>query len=194
MIKNLPGTSAAYRTPFTASCPSALLSLDIDHAVFGHDTGQERSQSDYPVLPVRRIEKQYIETQTGRTAARRRILPHPQRTICKRPSPHRANGRLHSSAARTLGACSTITTLDAPRDAASKPRAPLPAKRSRQDRPSQILPEPVEQCFAHPIRRRAQALGIRKAQNAPPPFPTDYAQRVHGSTSSPRTALSMVFA
>src|SRR5438445_12129575 len=47
---------------------------------------------------------------------------------------------MRSRCADTARSCSTITTRAAPRDAASKPSAPLPAKRSRQASPSRRWP------------------------------------------------------
>jgi fused signal recognition particle receptor len=80
-----------------------------------------------------------------------------------------------------------MTTRNAPREAASKPSAPLPAKRSRQLRPSSVWPsqferaaagekieaasslerlaEPVEQRLAHPVGGGAQ-IGAARHRDA----------------------------
>ena len=65
--------------------------------------------------------------------------------------------------------CSTITTWRAPRDAASKPSAPLPANRSRQYQPVKFLTQPVEQLFAHRIRGWPQPGSLGEIEQASPP-------------------------
>ena len=45
-----------------------------------------------------------------------------------------------------------------------------------------ILSEPVEQGFANPVRRRAQALRIGEVQKAPPPLSANDAYRVQNRT------------
>ncbi len=59
---------------------------------------------------------------------------------------------------RGADAVSTSTTRAAPREAASKPSAPVPANRSRQRKPSSVCPRPVEYGFAHAIGRRTQSV------------------------------------
>ena len=82
------------------------------------------------------------------------------------------------SEAATGADCSTMTTLAAPREAASKPSAPLPAKRSRQDRPDRSCPSQLNNVSRtrSGVGRRPSASGKRKTRrrHSPPMMRTEF--------------------
>ncbi len=102
------------------------------------------------------------------------------RTICKR-SPAASKRAFSLKAAATFGDCSTITTFAAPREAASKPSAPLPAKRSRHDRPSRSCPSQLKSVSRtrSGVGRRPCASGKRKTRrrHSPPMMRTVFKRR-----------------
>src|SRR5688572_20595137 len=82
-------------------------------------------------------------------------------------------------AAYAAWSLSTITTRFAPREAASKPRAPLPAKRSRQVRPVRSCPSQLKSVSRtrSGVGRRSVRAGkwMRRLRHAPPTILTSFA-------------------
>ena len=70
-----------------------------------------------------------------------------------------------ASCSTSARSCSTSVHLAAPRDAASKPSAPVPANASTAGPARQVLAQPVEDRLAHPVRRGPQTRRARDRQD-----------------------------
>jgi hypothetical protein len=137
--------------------------------------GHARRQPLDPARIERWVEKQNIKVLLGGSCESYRIRAH----NFQAPS-HPQGSRIEPrSAARTLGESSTSTTARAARGGLETESAAA-SEQIQAGKAAQIVAEPVEQGFAHPIRRRPQTWEIGKAQQTPPPLPADDAYRIQG--------------
>ena len=158
LVAHLPGPARASARSTAPPSPPAHPTPHRRAPAGCRPRRQLREHRRQGILPERRVEENHVEALAGSrgedSASRRRatMLTCAASSSCASCAPGSA------SAARSF---STITTRAAPREAASKPSAPLPANRSRQARPSRSLAEPVEQRLAHAIGRRPQSRDAR---------------------------------
>lgn len=102
--------------------------------------------------------------------------------------------RFSSSAPSAMRSRSTMTTRLAPRDAASKPRAPLPEKRSRHTSPVRSCPSQLNTVSRtrSGVGRKSSRVGkwMRRLRHSPPTIRTSLRFKIYCGDAAALAALS----
>ena len=168
-----------------------MLGFNVDHTIIRHKPGQEGRKPLDPALAIRRIEKQHIETRTVSSkggGAFYRIPPyHPQAPgsieqpgIRLKRSEHRCRLFNHHHASR-------------PARRGFEAEGAAAGKEIKTGKARQILTQPVEQGFTHPVGRRPQSERIRKAEDAATPFAANDTHRIQSRVTRRRRLRSPGF-